>query len=79
MSPFSFTFSLFPLSHFCLHTKTTTFNDPRIELSAKGASKIPQYQRNFKYKLMYLRQQYCQEQRGQCKIPVSRNNLFHDS
>jgi hypothetical protein len=61
------------------NTKTTTFNDPRIELAAKGASNIPQYQRNFKYKLMYLRQQYCQEQRGQCKIPVNRSQIFHDS
>eukprot|EP00038_Savillea_parva_P006499 m.164170 g.164170 ORF g.164170 m.164170 type:complete len:1061 (-) comp12391_c0_seq1:129-3311(-) len=61
------------------NTKTTTFNDPRIELAAKGANKIPQYQRNFKYKVMYLRQQYCQPQRGQCKIPINRNTLFHDS
>ena len=61
------------------NTKTTTFRDPRIELAQEGAEMIPQYQRNFKYKLFYLRQQYCQAQRGQCKIPVNRTSLFHDS
>lgn len=61
------------------NTKTTTFRDPRIELAQEGAEMIPQYQRNFKYKLFYLRQQYCQIKQGQCKIPVNRTSLFHDS
>lgn len=62
------------------NTKTTTFRDPRIELAQEGAEMIPQYQRNFKYKLFYLRQQYCQQVKpGQCKIPVNRTSLFHDS
>eukprot|EP00039_Didymoeca_costata_P006576 m.91487 g.91487 ORF g.91487 m.91487 type:complete len:1003 (+) comp13305_c0_seq4:196-3204(+) len=62
------------------NTKTTTFKDPRIELASQEAQAIPQYQRNFKYKRYYLKQQFCRVTPGQpCKLIINREELFNDS
>eukprot|EP00051_Salpingoeca_urceolata_P010307 m.125724 g.125724 ORF g.125724 m.125724 type:complete len:665 (+) comp16658_c1_seq1:1298-3292(+) len=58
------------------NTRTTTFEDPRGP--STGRADIPQYQRDFKYKLFYLRSQ-CPVLPHNCKIPVSRATLFQDS
>ena len=60
------------------NTRTTTFKDPRK--AGLEDSNIPQYQRNFKYKHHYLKQQFCRVPQGQpTKITCKRNNLFVDS
>jgi len=60
------------------NTRTTTFKDPRKTEMAD--SNIPQYQRNFKYKHHYLKQQFCRVPQGQpTKIVCKRNALFTDS
>eukprot|EP00729_Bicosta_minor_P011256 gene11256-957_t len=60
------------------NTRTTTFKDPRK--TEVENSNIPQYQRNFKYKHHYLKQQFCRVPNGQpTKITCKRTNLFVDS
>jgi hypothetical protein len=60
------------------NTRTTTFKDPRK--TEMENSSIPQYQRNFKYKHHYLKQQFCRQTPGHpTKITCKRANLFQDS
>eukprot|EP00042_Codosiga_hollandica_P028040 m.144436 g.144436 ORF g.144436 m.144436 type:complete len:797 (-) comp52662_c0_seq1:132-2522(-) len=56
------------------NSRTTTFRDPRID----NVPEIPLYQRDFRFKVYGLRS-FCRQEPGQCKIRVSRSNLFHDS
>lgn len=42
------------------NTRTTTFTDPRIELASDEAKGVPQYERDFRYKRRYLKEQVCQ-------------------
>eukprot|EP00052_Salpingoeca_macrocollata_P020421 m.171547 g.171547 ORF g.171547 m.171547 type:complete len:1020 (-) comp21262_c0_seq1:44-3103(-) len=58
------------------NTRSTTFRDPRV-LSGSGG--MPMYERDFKYKLWGFRNTHCRQLVGQCKMQVSRANLFHDS
>jgi len=62
------------------NTRTTSFKDPREELASTESANIPQYQRNFKYKHYYLKQQHCRITPGPpCKLTVCRDTLFHSS
>jgi E3 ubiquitin-protein ligase NEDD4 len=60
------------------NTKTTTWDDPR-SLSTLDAN-VPQYKRDFRRKLIYIRSQHgMRAQPGCCQIKVRRNHIFEDS
>jgi len=61
-------------------TRTTTFKDPRDELVDPASANVPQYQRNFKYKLMYFKEQHVRiDQSSPCKMTIQRSDMFRDS
>jgi len=58
------------------NTKTTTWDDPRLPSSLD----IPQYQRDYRRKLIYFRSQPAMRvQPGNCQIRVRPNHIFEDS
>jgi len=59
-------------------TKTTTWDDPRLPSSLDANA--PQYERDFRQKLIYFRSQPAVRlQPGNCEIKVRRNHIFEDS
>ena len=59
-------------------TKTTTWNDPRLPWMADAS--VPQYKRDFRHKLIYLRcQPEMRAQTGKCEIKIRRDHIFEDS
>jgi len=59
-------------------TKTTTWIDPRLPSSLDA--NVPQYERDFRRKLIYFRSQHTMRaQPGNCQIKVRRNHIFEDS
>ncbi|KAH9967964.1 hypothetical protein BC827DRAFT_460325 [Russula dissimulans] len=60
------------------NTKTTTWNDPRLPWMADES--VPQYKRDFRRKLIYLRSQpEMRPQPGNCEIKIRRDHMFEDS
>ena len=60
------------------HTKTTTWDDPRLPSTLDA--NIPQYKRDFTRKLFYFRSQpVMRAQPGSYWITVRRNHIFEDS
>jgi E3 ubiquitin-protein ligase NEDD4 len=60
------------------NTKLTTWDDPR--LASPLDANVPQYKRDYRRKLIYLRSQPgMRAQPGNCQIIVRRNHLFEDS
>eukprot|EP00123_Amoebidium_parasiticum_P018064 comp24090_c0_seq1/m.43425 comp24090_c0_seq1/g.43425 ORF comp24090_c0_seq1/g.43425 comp24090_c0_seq1/m.43425 type:complete len:807 (-) comp24090_c0_seq1:650-3070(-) len=62
------------------NTRRTTFEDPRLNpaYQAHVAATIPKYQREFKSKMVFLRQS-TPVNAGECKLFVTRDNIFQDS
>lgn len=60
------------------NTKTTTWDDPRLPSALD--QNVPQYQRDFRRKLVYFRSQpSLRIMSGQCHIKVRRGSIFEDS
>ncbi|KAH9967967.1 hypothetical protein BC827DRAFT_460586 [Russula dissimulans] len=60
------------------NTKTTAWDDPR--LPSPLDANVPQYKRDFRRKLIYVRSQPAMRaQPGNCQIKVRRNHIFEDS
>jgi E3 ubiquitin-protein ligase NEDD4 len=60
------------------NTRTTTWDDPRLPSSLDA--NVPQYKRDFRRKLIYIRSQpRMRAQPGNCQIKVRRNHIFEDS
>lgn len=60
------------------NTKTTTWDDPRLPSALD--QNVPQYQRDFRRKLVYFRSQPALRiMSGQCHISVRRGRIFEDS
>ncbi|KAI0279868.1 hypothetical protein BGY98DRAFT_1095933 [Russula aff. rugulosa BPL654] len=60
------------------NSKTTTWDDPRLPSTLDA--NVPQYKRDFRRKLIYIRSQpRMRAQPGYCQIKVRRNHIFEDS
>ena len=60
------------------NSKTTTWDDPRLPSSLDA--NLPQYKRDFRRKLIYIRSQPAMRaQPGKCQIKVRRNHILEDS